>query len=286
MISALEQNEPNEAKDLRFEFGQNWVRFRRFLSEERLHQAKRSLLEMLNKSSLSGESFLDIGCGSGLFSLAARELGGSVVSFDYDPQSVRCTQSLKDEYYPKDAEWRITRGSILDSEFVGSLHRFSVVYSWGVLHHTGKMWAALENATHLVKPGGLLWIAIYNDQGRASVVWHRIKKAYNRLPPKLRWTITLPVFIRFWLPPLIRDLFILRPFQSWRTYVKQRGMSPWHDIVDWVGGYPFEVAKPEQVIEYCAQKGFRLATLRTCAGRNGCNEFVFINEPSFRSIPQ
>jgi 2-polyprenyl-6-hydroxyphenyl methylase/3-demethylubiquinone-9 3-methyltransferase len=54
-----------------------------------------------------------------------------------------------------------------------------------------------------------------------------------------------------------------------------RGMSPWRDVVDWVGGLPFEVAKPEEIFEMFQQRGFSLDRLRTCAGGLGCNEFVF-----------
>jgi hypothetical protein len=52
-------------------------------------------------------------------------------------------------------------------------------------------------------------------------------------------------------------------------------MSRWHDLVDWVGGYPFEVAKPETVFEFFRGRGFELEWMLTCAGKPGCNQFVF-----------
>jgi 2-polyprenyl-6-hydroxyphenyl methylase/3-demethylubiquinone-9 3-methyltransferase len=52
-------------------------------------------------------------------------------------------------------------------------------------------------------------------------------------------------------------------------------MDRWHDFLDWVGGYPFEVATPEQVFEFCAARGFELRKLATAGGSHGCNEFVF-----------
>jgi 2-polyprenyl-6-hydroxyphenyl methylase/3-demethylubiquinone-9 3-methyltransferase len=51
-------------------------------------------------------------------------------------------------------------------------------------------------------------------------------------------------------------------------------MSPWRDVVDWVGGLPFEVARPDEVFAYCRDRGFILRTLKTQAGGHGCNEFV------------
>lgn len=259
----------------RFEFGKNWRRFLARVDDARIAQAETSLREYLGLDTLAGRSFLDIGSGSGLFSLAARRLGAQVTSFDYDPHAVGCAAELRRRYFPDDAQWTIQQGSALDAAYLASLGQFDVVYSWGVLHHTGAMWQALENAILPVAPGGILFISIYNDQGRASRRWRQIKRLYNRLPRALRFLILGPAAIRFWGPATVKDLLRGTPFKTWRQYGRGRGMSAWTDVVDWVGGYPFEVAKPEEVFEWYHRRGFVLEKLKTCGGGLGCNEFVF-----------
>lgn len=261
--------------EARFEFGANWKKFLSSLDEGRILTAQQSLIEYLGLSSLEGKKFLDIGCGSGLFSLAARRLGAEVVSFDYDGQAVECAEELKRRFFTDDSKWTISSGSALEKDFIDSLGEFDVVYSWGVLHHTGNMKTALENAARPVKQGGLLFIAIYNDQGRASSIWKKIKKAYVALSAPLRFLVVGPAFIRIWGPTFIRDFLRMRPFSTWRGYASNRGMTPWRDVIDWVGGYPFEVAKPEDIFQFYKDRGFELEKLTTCGGGYGCNEYVF-----------
>jgi 2-polyprenyl-3-methyl-5-hydroxy-6-metoxy-1,4-benzoquinol methylase len=262
----------------RFAFGANWSSYLRLLNPDRIRQAEQSLQTMLGLERLEGKTFLDIGSGSGLFSLAARQLGAKVTSFDYDPQSVACTEELKRRHFPNDDDWTVLRGSVLEREFMQRLGVFDIVYSWGVLHHTGAMWPALEAVAPLVAANGLLFIAIYNDQGRASRRWNAVKRAYVGAPGPLKWLVLLPTFGRLWGPTIVRDTLAGHPLRTWTSYPNQnaRGMDAWRDTVDWVGGYPFEVAKPEQILDFFRERGFTLTRMKTCGGGLGCNEFVFV----------
>ena len=257
----------------RFEFGANWARFLELLNDERIGRAEKSLCEMLGVSDLEGKSFLDIGSGSGLFSLAARRLGATVHSFDYDPKSVACTRELKRRYFPDDPRWIVEEGSVLNQDYLKRLGQFDVVYSWGVLHHTGAMWEALDNIASLVAERGRLFISIYNDLGGPSRRWKYLKQLYNSYA-LLRLPLALYTLIRLWTHSFLHDTLQGNPLASWSNYKKGRGMSAWHDVVDWIGGYPFEVAKPEEVFDFYRQRGYRLERLKTCANGHGCNEFV------------
>jgi 2-polyprenyl-3-methyl-5-hydroxy-6-metoxy-1,4-benzoquinol methylase len=259
------------AQGERFQFGENWRRFLADLDEARLAAAEESLRNMLEVADLKGRTFLDIGSGSGLFSLAARRLGARVHSFDYDPQSVACTRELRRRYFEDDPNWRVEEGSALDAAYLASLGTFDVVYSWGVLHHTGHMWRALENAIIPVREGGLLFIALYNDQGGISRRWTAIKRNYVR-HRILRGPIVAWSFAYLFGGSFLKNLLRGQPRKAFES--PGRGMSVWHDMIDWVGGYPFEVAGPGETFEFFKQRGFSLTRLVTTHSL-GCNEFVF-----------
>jgi 2-polyprenyl-6-hydroxyphenyl methylase/3-demethylubiquinone-9 3-methyltransferase len=261
----------------RFGFGANWAHFLSTLDQTRIDAAQQSLCEFLDVERLDGRRFLDIGCGSGLFSLAARRLGATVHSFDFDPRSVACAQELKRRYFADDPDWTIEQGSVLDAQYLRTLGTHDVVYSWGVLHHTGQMWVAFEHAIGRVAPNdGKLFIAIYNDQGWKSHVWWLIKLVYNRLPGFLRtayvWLIAaitrVAVIVRYTLKG--QPMSGIRPmFRDRRV----RGMQARYDRVDWIGGFPYEFATLETLQDYFVARGFRV--LKTSRNTSlGCHELA------------
>jgi len=270
----------------RFEFGRNWANFLQNVNEERIMQAEKSLKDMLGED-ISGKTFLDAGSGSGLFSLAARRLGAKVHSFDYDPQSVACTKVLKEQYFPGDANWVVEEGSVLDDSYIGGLGSFDVVYSWGVLHHTGSMWQALNNVIPLVADRGKLYIAIYNTSAY-SRRWMSIKRVYCSLPsilqPAFAGLVVFPIQLKEVANAAIR--LKLGGYLSYiRSYKVKRGMSWWHDQLDWLGGYPYETATPDEIFNFYKENGFFMEKLSTCVCGTGGNDYMFSNTNKQNDMP-
>jgi 2-polyprenyl-6-hydroxyphenyl methylase/3-demethylubiquinone-9 3-methyltransferase len=266
-----------------YEFGQNWRRYiDADFDEARVSEAVRSLQGFLGLGDLRGKTFLDIGCGSGIFSLAAYRMEAArIVSLDIDPNSVACCDDLRSRAGAP-SRWAVLGGSVLDSAFLGSLGEFDVVYSWGVLHHTGRMWQAIENASRRVRPGGLFYIAIYNradgigmySDGRIgpSSFWEIEKRLYNRLPVWGQRVLDYGAAAGMIGGYLVAGR---NPIEEIRSHKSKRGMSWMVDIRDWLGGHPYEYASVAEVFEFMhAQSGFSLERLNSTNSLR-CNEYLF-----------
>lgn len=283
---AVERDEIENADEGHFAFGKNWQSFvEQYLNDELIEEARKSVVEFCDGERLiAGKTFIDVGCGSGLFSLVAHRIGASrVVSFDLDAHSIECVEYLRTREGAA-GSWRIERGSILDDDFVSRLGKHDFVYSWGVLHHTGNMWKAIENASRLVEDEGAFCIAIYNKadgwgvypDGRfgPSRFWVAEKRLYSRLP----WV--LQNLIDFSVMTVLVMLYVLtlnNPIKKIRGHKQFRGMSWRIDIKDWLGGYPYEYASVAEVFDFVKRLGFSLENVK-------CNNGLMNNEYLFRKI--
>lgn len=264
----------SEKGELRFGFGANWADYiEKNLSDERVEISRRHLLSFLKLDNLKGKTFLDIGCGSGLHSLAAWRSGADqVVSFDYDENSVATTRKLY-ELSGSPKNWKIMQGSVLDKQFMASLPQSDIVYSWGVLHHTGSMWEAVKNAAGGLHKTSVFYIALYSKEAYVSPpyeYWLDIKREYNYAGPlKKLWM----EWVYAWRNSIRGLLRGKNPLAYIRAYKQSRGMSYWHDIRDWLGGYPMEFAGNKET-ELFGREKLGLELIHIKAGE-GNTEFLF-----------
>lgn len=259
-----------------FSFGKNWQDFLKSLNDERIENAKKSLVDFLGgEEKIKGKTFVDIGCGSGLFSLAAYKLGAAkVVSVDVDEFSISCAKYLGEkEGNPEN--WEIKQGSALDENFIRSLGQFDIVYSWGVLHHTGDMYSALKNVSSLINPEGVFYLAIYNrNKNRlkegTSNLWLMLKKAYNESNFLVKKVMEYVYIAYFFIGLLV---MLKNPLKYIREYKSNRGMNWRNDIIDWLGGYPYEFAGPDEIINFFGKRKLLCKKLTYREG-TGCSEYL------------
>ncbi len=253
-----------------FDFGANWQDFTaERVDEQRLRIAAESLQSLLGTARLDSKSVLDVGCGSGLFAVAASRLGAEhVVGIDINPRSIEASHANQARFAPA-APIAFQQGSALNSQQMQALGTFDIVYAWGSLHHTGAMWDAIRNTMQCVKPHGALVLAIYN-QHATSRIWKAIKWLYNQVPPLAQRGMAFVFAIVIYIAKFL--VTRRNPLE------KERGMDFWYDVIDWVGGYPYEYATPQLVARFAEAYGFRLQKLVPAQVPTGCNEFVFVRE--------
>jgi len=249
-----------------FTFGENWLEFSTTLDADRVAAATASVGSLLQLPRLEGLTFLDLGAGSGLFSIAALRLGATrVLAIDRDPNCLAAIRNNLERLVSRDDAVRIElrEGNVLEAATLPS-EKFDIVYAWGSLHHTGSMWQAVNNAAACVRAGGLFAVAIYNHTW-SSPLWHRAKRLYHASPA---WARTGMVGVLTAVRATIRLARLKRPFQV------ERGMSVWYDAVDWLGGLPYEYATSTEVERFLQLQGFQ-PVHRILTTRSGCNELVF-----------
>lgn len=242
-------SETNEER-ITFSFGKNWRSYVDGVDEGAIERARQDIENWLGPEAVNGKTLLDIGCGSGIHSLCFHLLGAKqIVSVDIDPYSVESTRVLW-ERAKRPTNWTVTQGSVLDDDFVKKLGTHDIVYSWGVLHHTGAMWEAIANACSRVKKGGLLWLALYqkNENYPADL---ELKRSYNRASKfgkkMMEWKYIYGIM-------KARRQAGQNPL-AWNEK-RERGMNVYHDVIDWLGGLPYEVATREEVETFVHRQGF------------------------------
>ena len=264
-----------EAVEKRFEFGKNWKKYiERNFSQERVEASKVRLRAFLKRDDLTGSTFLDVGCGSGLHSLAAQQMSAAeVISFDYDPRAVE-TASILYKYAGEPRNWKIMQGSVLDEQFMGALPQVDIVYAWGVLHHTGSVWRGIRNAAALVKKGGVFYTALYSldaPWNPSPEFWLDVKQKYLAASllqkRKMEWWYIWRFQIGKQIsavPKLLKEI---------RKYKQKRGMSYFIDVRDWLGGWPMEFCRDDDVKSFlAAEMGMELINIKTGEANT---EFLF-----------
>jgi SAM-dependent methyltransferase len=278
-MSSRSQGGPGSAESLKdvsthFEFGRNWSDYSRLVDEARISGATTALERLLTADALEGRTFLDIGCGSGLHSLAALRLGASrLLATDIDPISVETTRRVVSDNAPN-TTWAAEIRSVFDLN-PADLGQFDIVYSWGVLHHTGAMYEAVTSASKMVSAGGTFVIALYRKT-RFCGFWRVEKRFYARAPKLVQRGLRAMFVTAFGIATRLRG-GNLREYQA--TYA-ERGMDFRHDVHDWLGGYPYESISPPEVHRFLGSLGFELIREFTKpAGSgvlgSGCDEYVF-----------
>jgi 2-polyprenyl-3-methyl-5-hydroxy-6-metoxy-1,4-benzoquinol methylase len=261
---------------MQFDFGENWFNYsKQALTPERIDQAKADLSIITKGIDIHNMRFLDIGFGQGLTLLNAAIMGAKVTGFDINPkcvQALELTRSLMTDM--QDVEVKIVVGSILDEDVVSQVRqvggddtgKFDIVHSWGVLHHTGNMKQAINIAASLVNSNGYLILAIYNRHW-SSPIWHFIKRTYCSSPKIIQRMAVWGMYPVIWVAKLL--VTGRNPFRQ------QRGMDFFYNVVDWVGGYPYECASVVEVHALMEPLGFQKIRVITTEVPTGCNEFVY-----------
>lgn len=270
--------------NIRFAFGDNWQRFVDGIDERSVFAAVDSLTASFGHNQLSGKKFVDVGCGSGIFSLAAVLMGAKVISFDSDADSVVAAKRVRKRFLELIADkgflesnWHIFQSSILDSETLKKIEGCDIYYCWGVAHHTGNMLRANENLVSLLDHHAILYLALYNDQDHVSVIWREIKRRYCTRKTRLgRW---------FWLMQGLVMLLVVdriyRTLKNIRQNTKsvtnlhrKASMNFYIDFIDWVGGYPYEVISIDAFVNWAANRGCEVDVIVDVGNRLGCNEYL------------
>lgn len=251
-----------------FSFGENWKDLNKSVTEKEIARSIEDIIHWIGKESIEGKRVLDLGSGSGIHSLGFFRLGAAeLVSFDYDKHSVSATTEHW-ERAGKPANWKVMHGSILDKQFIAGLGTFDLVYSWGVLHHTGSMWEAINNALTMVKPGGLFYITLYKDNNYEKSVAK--KEKFNASSAFGKRMMINKEILKHMAKRAVR---FKNPF-AWNQKL-ERGMNVYHDIVDWLGGLPYEAANEDEMLQWGYANNVKMLRIQCMGNYGSCSYYLF-----------
>lgn len=252
-----------------FSFGRNWKDYVQTIDDQNIKGAQDDIVEWLGEENVRGKNILDIGSGSGIHSFCFYQLGASkIFSFDYDQNSVDATLSFR-ERVGNPAQWTVTQGSVLDPSFLKNIEKADLVYSWGVLHHTGDMWNAIRNAAGFVKDGGYFFISIY-AKGPNYPNHLALKRKFNEKSPIGKFGMIWSYIFKRIIWKRVKKL--KNPF-TWNEK-KARGMTVYHDVVDWLGGLPYEVATEDELSAFLLPLGFKIEK-KLIKGEGACHRLLY-----------
>ncbi len=240
--------EEKKSHDEHFKFGENWDAYSKTIGAADIKEAEVGLLRLLPAEEWRGKTIVDIGCGSGIHSLSMYRLGAANVHcVDIDPSSVNTTKSVLESF---DIHTKTEVENILSPEHLDEY--YDIVYSWGVLHHTGDMDLAIRNAAKHVAEGGYFIIALYRKT-KTCDTWVPIKRWFTK---RSKVTQTLVVWIYLFLRAINRIFKLKNPFTVFGAHKNKRGMKEYYDAFDWLGGYPYESSRPEETVAFVEGLGF------------------------------
>lgn len=265
---------PKPDSSQQFDFGENWQNFSaNALTDDRVSQAAKDLENLCSGIELRNRLFLDIGFGQGLSLLSAAMMGAKTVGCDINPKCATVLDRNRAFFPSLKFTPKVVVGSILEDSVVHVLRTFGndegayeIVHSWGVLHHTGEMEKGIRHAASLVAPGGFFILAIYNRHW-SSLIWSYIKWTYVKLP---KWAQKATIWLLF---PVIYAAKWLVTGKD--PKIQERGMDFYYNVVDWVGGHPYEYATRESIVSAVAGLGFSAVRVIPAIVPTGCNQFVF-----------
>lgn len=182
----------------------------------------------LPRDHFRGLRVLDIGCGTGRWSYALAALGARVVAVDVSDAAVEVTREVTQGV----GDVQVLQASLFRLPFAAQ--EFDFVVCWGVLHHTPDTRTAFQAIAPIVRPGGMLYVMVYERRNPVKVIGTELLRiAMRRLSPEARYRLCGKLVIHNpLLFYLLRGLITCVPAQdlseSLDAQTAQFGLYDWY----------------------------------------------------------